>query len=64
MYRWMSGTLQLVHLDLLQLGQRLKILSTLFRQIQFMHIYRELNVTTDAFSKDALSLEENVLVVE
>ena len=61
---WMLGTLQLDHLVLLQLGQQLKILSSHFTPIHFMHIYRELNGSADTLSKEALSLNENVLVVE
>jgi ribonuclease HI len=61
---WMLGTLQLDHLVLLQLGQQLKILSSHFSPIHFMHIYRELNGSADTLSKEALSLNENVLVVE
>jgi ribonuclease HI len=61
---WMLRTLQLDHLVLLQLGQQLKILSSHFTPIHFMHIYRELNGSADTLSKEALSLNENVLVVE
>jgi hypothetical protein len=61
---WLKGSIQLVNLDLQLLGQRLKLISTSFNHINFMHIFRELNSFVDILSKEALYLPKNQMVME
>jgi hypothetical protein len=37
---WMLGTIHIVNLDILQLGQQVKYMSGICRQIGYTHIFR------------------------
>jgi hypothetical protein len=61
---WMKESIKLFNLDLQQNGQCLKTTSSYFSMITYMHIYIELNNTTDTLSKEALHFPVNYMVME
>jgi hypothetical protein len=58
----MNNSTQLPHLNLLLLGQKLHSIAITFDDIQFSHIYRDLNYDVDSLSKEVLHLSTNDLV--
>jgi hypothetical protein len=60
----MMDIVQLSHLDLLQLKQRLKTILRQFSDIHFKHIFRESNIATNSLSKVTLLKNDNVVMWE
>jgi hypothetical protein len=58
----MDNVIWLQHLNLIQLGQKLHSTARSFEELNFTHIFMELNIETDTLSKEELQLPTNVLV--
>jgi hypothetical protein len=62
--KWMNNEIQVHGTGLSQLLLHLKDISGLFQTINFTHIYRELNNFSISLSKDALHMDEGLLVLD
>jgi ribonuclease HI len=60
----MNAIVTLDNLELQNNGIILKTLSTSFQNINFCHIFKELNTYGDYLSKDTINMEENKIYLE